>query len=451
MSRISHLIRNSNNLHSLIGNVVFAGFSMVLFLVLARFTEKELYGRWVIFITALGLLDMFRLGLTGTGAIRFISTSSGVQRDYTIGASYNLSILTTLAVSILFLPAYFLLEPYSNDSYYLPVLLFYPICSFASLPHMQATNISQGVMNFKQVMVIRGAVGFFNLMFMGLYIFLADETLTGLILMYSLSDLVVSLITVLLRWDGLRYIKHFKKEQLSQLLRFGKYSTATSIGSSLLRSSDTFIISLSTVMGAQAVAIYAIPLKLVEMIEIPLRSFAATAFPKLSAGFHEKTGRFVHDFNSYLSYSVLFIIPILILLPFSADWILMFFGGDQYIDALGTQKNILFIIAFYILLLPFDRFIGVGLMAIDKPELNFYKLLIMLVCNIGFNLIAVFVFQSLEMVALATILFSTTGILTGWNMLSRHVPVRFRETATTFIRNMRELKTKSLSQLFNHH
>ncbi len=450
MSRLGTILRTSSNLHSLLGNLVFAGFSMVLFLILARYTDKDLYGRWVIFITVLGLLDMFRVGLTGTGAIRSISITDGHEQEVVVGTSYNLSILTTLAVSVLFLPAYFILQPYAAENYYLPVLLFYPICAFASLPHMQATNYGQGILNFRNVMIIRGAVGFFNLLFIGLYIYFYNETLTGLILMYSLSDLVVSLFTMVMRWDGLRYLRHMKKGVLTKLLRFGKYSTATSIGSSLLRSSDTFIISLSAVMGAQAVAIYAIPMKFVELIEIPLRSFAATAFPKLSAGFHDKTTRFKKDFSAYLGYSVVFLIPVFLIIPFTAEWILLFFGGNQYVDALDTQKNILFIIAFYILLLPFDRFIGVGLMAIDKPELNFYKLLIMLVCNIGFNLIAVFVFQSLELVALATILFTATGILTGWNMLARHSNISISETFRLLLLNLREQQTRLLSRLYNH-
>lgn len=447
IQKIKGILKNSSNLHSLIGNISYAGFSMVLFIMLARFTDKELYGRWVIFITALGLLDMFRLGLAGTGAIRFISISKGDIRDHAVGTSYYLNILTTLAISILFIPAYFILEPFSSDNYYLPVLLFYPLSSFASLPHMQATNYSQGIIRFDRVMVIRSAVGFFNLSCMGLYILFYDENLTGLIIMYSLSDIIVSLFIIIKGWDGWKQLKYFKRDVLKELLNFGKYSTAISIGSSLLRSSDTLIISLSSVLGAPAVAIYAIPMKLIEMIEIPLRSFAATAFPKLSASFNDKSQRFVHDFNAYLTYSVLMLIPVVILLPIISEWVLLFFGGQQYIDALGTQKNILYIILFYILLLPFDRFIGVGLMAINKPELNFYKLLIMLFLNIGFNLIAVFIYQSLEMVALATVLFSATGAITGWQMLSGHTDVRLHSTWKDLKTNISNLKTRIIQQL----
>lgn len=451
IEKVKGILKNSENLHSLIGNISYAGFSMVLFIMLARFTDKELYGRWVIFITALGLLDMFRVGLAGTGAIRYISTSQGNDRNKAIGTSYHLNILTTLAITLLFIPAWFLLKPHAPDNYYLPVLLFYPLCSFASLPHMQATNYSQGIMNFKIVMLIRGLVGFFNLLCMGVYIYLFDETLTGLVIMYSLSDLIVSVFTIIKGWDGWKYLNHFNRRILNELLHFGKYSTAISIGSSLLRSSDTLIISLSAALGAPAVAIFAIPMKLVEMIEIPLRSFAATAFPKLSGGFHEKSERFVRDFNAYLTYSVLMLIPVVVILPLISEWILLFFGGDQYIDALDTQKNILYIILFYILLLPFDRFIGVGLMAINKPELNFYKLLIMLTLNIGFNLIAVFVYQSLEMVALATILFTATGAFTGWQMLVKHTEIRAGTTWDDMKINLSELKTKLTQQLFKNH
>ena len=51
-------------------------------------------------------------------------------------------------------------------------------------------------------------------------------------------------------------------------MKFGKYSTASLIGSNLLRSSDTFILSLSPIFGATGIAIYSIPMKFVELIEI---------------------------------------------------------------------------------------------------------------------------------------------------------------------------------------
>ena len=77
-----------------------------------------------------------------------------------------------------------------------------------------------------------------------------------------------------------------KKETTKELIDFGKYSMGTLIGSSLLKSADTFIIGLSPVLGSAGIAMYAIPLKLTDLLGIPLRSFAMTAYPRMSKKMH---------------------------------------------------------------------------------------------------------------------------------------------------------------------
>ena len=419
MNRIKSLIKRSNNIHSLIGNVVFAAFSMLLFLLMVRLLSKDMYGRWIIFITTISLLDMLRLGLTGTGAIRAISTNTGNEQFRFISASYKLSIYTTLAISAIFVPIYFILKPYFTDSYYLPVLLFYPLLAFANLAHMQATTYSQGLVNFKRVMIIRSLVGGLNCLFITVYIWFFRATLTGIIITYSLSDIVVSILVIFLKWDGHQHLKIKSIENLISLLQFGKYSTASFIGSNLLRGSDTIIISLSVIMGAPAVAIYTIPLKFVEMIEIPLRSFTATAFPKLSSAFQSGKSEFGKVMNMYLSYSVLMLIPVIIVIPFFSEYILRFFGGKNYADSIELQKQILYIISIYIIALPYDRYSGIALFAFNKPELNFYKVIIMLAINVIFDCIAVFIFHSLIMVAIGSAIFTFAGIFIGWHYIKK--------------------------------
>ena len=58
-------------------------------------------------------------------------------------------------------------------------------------------------------MVIRSAVGFLNLMCIGLYIYFFDETLEGIVYTYCLSDIVTSLFVIANKWDGINYIKYF--------------------------------------------------------------------------------------------------------------------------------------------------------------------------------------------------------------------------------------------------
>jgi O-antigen/teichoic acid export membrane protein len=428
MGGLKSLVKRSNNIHSLIGNLVFAAFSMLLFLMMVRLLSIDMYGRWIIFITTVSLLDMLRIGLTGTGAIHAISTSNGDDKNKNISASYRLNIYTTLIISVIFIPIYFIFAPFVGDSYYFPVLLYYPLLALANLAHMQATNYSQGIINFKRVMIIRSLLGSLNFLFIGLYIWFFDETLNGIIITYSLSDILVSTIVVILKWDGRQYLKIKCKQNILDLLQFGKYSTASSIGSNLLRSSDTIIISLSTIMGAQAVAIYAIPLKFVEMIEIPLRSFNATSLPKLSAAFKTSKDEFRKVLNMYVSYSVLMLIPVIIIIPLFSTMILKFFGGSNYADSLELQKQILYIISFYIIALPYDRYSGIALFAFNKPKLNFYKVFIMLFINIIFDLIAVFVFHSLPMIAIGSVAFTFAGIAIGWYYIYKFSDLRMSES-----------------------
>lgn len=53
----------------------------------------------------------------------------------------------------------------------------------------------------------------------------------------------------------------------------------------------------------------------------------------------------------------------------------------------------------------------------NKAKLNFYKILLMLILNLVFDIIAVFVFKSLLLVVLASFLFTLIGMLAGWNFV----------------------------------
>ncbi|NER04070.1 MAG: hypothetical protein F6K17_16350, partial [Okeania sp. SIO3C4] len=94
-------------------------------------------------------------------------------------------------------------------------------------------------------------------------------------------------------------------------------------------------------------------------------------------------------------------------------------GGEQYADSIALQKNILMIISLYIFLLPFDRYSGMALFALNRPGQNFYKIMIMLIANVLIDLVAVFHFQSLELVAVGTVVFTFVGIAIGWKWTMR--------------------------------
>lgn len=420
-------ILKSNNFYSLFGNLLYAFFSFLLFFYMVRKLSPELYGQWIIYITAASLLDMLRVGLAGTGAVRLIARQTNREQRKVIAAAYLFGLAATLSIGFIFLPAYFVLKHQFTNSYYLPLLLFYPIQALANVATMQANTVSQGIQKFKRVMVNRSIKGLVNLLLIVLYLQFFEARLQQIILIFIISDLLTSVISIAKKWDGLAYIKTVDKNSFKEILKFGKYATASYVGSNLLRSSDTFILSLSAAMGPTAIAIYAIPLKFVELVEIPLRSFTATAYPKLSSALQKSKTLFNNILGQYTLFTYLMLIPLVLALLFFQNLLLSFLGGSAYVSSLATQKQILAIVIMYIILLPFDRYSGMALFALNKPKLNFHKIILMLSTNILFDLLAVFVFQSLVFIALATTIFTVVGIVFGWYHIKKQTGFSWQE------------------------
>jgi O-antigen/teichoic acid export membrane protein len=209
-------------------------------------------------------------------------------------------------------------------------------------------------------------------------------------------------------------------------LNFGKYSTFTLIGTNLLRNADILIISISP-FGSTAVALFSIPLKLTELQQIPLRSFVATAFPKMSkASLDGKISDVQNLFNIYSgALTYLFFFGSLVTFIFAKQFIILV-SGYQYLDVNTIGIDIVAIVrilSIYGLLLPIDRMTGIGLDSINKPKINALKVLIMLVTNIIGDFIAIYIFKSIELVAISTLIFTTVGIFIGSYYLNQNFKI----------------------------
>ncbi|MEZ5070244.1 MAG: hypothetical protein R2751_04550 [Bacteroidales bacterium] len=419
-------LKGSRNLHSLGGYLASAVFGLLLFLVMVRSLSPEMYGNWVIFITVASLFDMFRLGLTGTGVIRQISITEGLQRDRFIGAGYRLGIYTTLGLGLMLLLLFLVLHSRGVVNPYMRVWAFYPLLSVLNLPYLQAINYNQGIQNFKRILAIRLLQGGLAFGLVAAALIFLEAGLTGILLMYVLAAAITSLVVMGLRWDGHRHLKHRHRESLQALLNFGKYSTLGSIGSNLLRSSDTVILSLNAAMGPEAIALFAIPLKFVELVEVPLRSFSSTALPKLSIALKSGPEAFNRELHGYISFTMLLLLPVLGGGILFSGTLLQFLGGEAYAGDLPLQKQLLFLIFVYVAVLPVDRYTGMALFALNRPDLNLKKIGIMLGANVLLDILAVFVFQSLFLVALATVLFTLLGVHMGNLYLHRMTGFRAR-------------------------
>ena len=430
IKKIRNIIYEDNFL-SLAGNVIIAILGIIGFAILARSFSLDIFGEWVLFVTAGSFIEMFRFGITNTGLIRYLSGADKVQRIKYIGSNALISLSVTVFIAAVLIICNIVFHESIKNSGYQLFFTWYPVLAFLNLPWNNALVVLQADSKFGKILALKSinSVSFF-LLFTANFLFF-EMTLTELIWALLVINAMTSIITMLVGWDGLNHIRRASVATNKKLLDFGKYTTFTLIGTNLLRSADTLIISLSP-LGNEAVALYSIPLKLTELQQIPLRSFVATAFPKMSkASISGKVSEVRNLFYSYSgAISYLFVFISLFTFIF-ADLFVMFLAGSKFLQndpVTGfNAADIVRVLSLYGLLLPIDRMTGIALDSINKPNINALKVFLMVVANVVGDLIAIFIFESLILVAVSSIIFTVLGIWLGMFFLSRELSLQYKE------------------------
>ncbi len=456
MGNLLTKILKNNNFLSLANNGLVAVLAFFSFMVLVRSLPTDDFGKWVLFLTTANFLDMLRFGITRTAMVRFLSGARKNEARQLIGSNYTINIISSISLIVITL----LIDHYFRDtvssSGFSLFFQWFPIYAVLSLPFNNSLSVLQARLRFDLILLVRIVnVGIFMLFLVVNYFFL-NYGLLEIMIVYLSTTLLTSLLTMLFNWDGIRYIFHANKAKIKVILDFGKYTTGTLIGSNLLKSADTFIIGLSPFLGTTAVALYSIPLKLTEIIEIPVRSYAMTAFPGMSKasieGNKKEVKRLYYQNAGGLLYMLM---PVMLFCFIFAEEFVTVLGGSNY----AQTATIFRIFCFYGLLLPIDRLTGVALDSVNMPKQNFIKVVYMTLANIigdgimvfgiyyfvlfitGFTLLftqveSIDTFISvlsgftkltiLELVAVVTLLFSVIGIFVGFSYLDKELDLRFR-------------------------
>jgi len=430
-------IIHEENFLSLIGNLTIAFFGFAGFALIARSFPIDVFGQWVLFISSGAFIEMFRFGITNTAIIRYLSGVSPDDRLKYIGSNGFIGLVATILIGITLVACNLAFAAPIQRAGYELFFTWYPLLALINLPLNTALVIMQADRKFGKILRIKAInSGGFFLVLLTNYFYL-QMTLLQLVWALLIINTITSGVCIFFGYDGLRHIRMATRKTNKVLLDFGKYTTFTLIGTNLLRSADTLIISLSP-LGTAAVALYSIPMKLTELQQIPLRSFVATAFPKMSkASIQGKVHEVKDLFYTYSgAMSLLFVFVSLFTFIF-ADFFVLILGGRQF---LGTDPitgfntaNIVRIFSIYGLLLPIDRMTGVCLDSINKPNINFIKVLYMVIVNVIGDLIAIFIFKSLALVAVGSILFTILGIWVGFYYLSRELSLQYLHIFTNGI------------------
>ena len=430
MLQVIKKVVKEDNFLSLAGNLVIAVLGLAGFALLARSFEPTDFAQWVIFISGGSLVEMLRFGITNNALVRFLSGAAKEQSEELIGSNVLLSLVTTSIIAFIMVVVNTAFNDVIGNSVYALFFSWYPILAFVNLPWNNALIVLQAKMEYGKMLLIKALnSGLFFLVLVLNAIFF-NLSVLQLVWVLLIVNLLTSLMTIIKGWDGLISIKKANKTTNATLLNFGKYSTFTLIGTNLLRNADLIIISISP-LGSAAVALFSIPLKLTELQQIPLRSFAATAFPKMSKasleGNVEQVKKLFNSYSGALTY--LFVFISLITFIFAEQFVILA-SGYQYLNLESTSFDIVSLVrifSFYGILLPIDRMTGIGLDSINRPNINAIKVFFMLLTNVIGDLISVFVFESLEMVAIATLVFTAVGIGLGAYFLNKEFKISVPE------------------------
>jgi O-antigen/teichoic acid export membrane protein len=414
------LLQKLKNKHflSLAGNGIMSVLGMLNMIILYRALPVESIGMWVFFLSILLLVDTFRSGFLTTAFIKFYAGASPERAREVVGSAWYIGGGITTILVLLNVPAYFFISYLSNPSIILFVKWF-GIIYIASLPYFIASCVVQAEQRFDHLLYIRFSSQGIFILFVIFMALTKTATLQNIIYAYLGGAGLTSLFTIFMGWARVSSFQYRTPACIREIFHFGKYSVGTTLSSNLFGTSNTMIINF--MLGPSALAVYNLGQRLMEIIEIPLRSFAATGMPELSAAYNAGNKAWVIDtMKRYTGLITVALIPVCLGAVAFADVAIAIIGGSKYEDS--EAANIMRIFMTFALLYPMDRFFALTLDVIHQPKINFIKVLVMLAASVSFSFIGVFITNSIYGVALAGLIPTLIGVGVGYWGLNRFQP-----------------------------
>lgn len=412
---------------SLAGNMTVSVLNILSVALLFRALPQREIGMWVFFISSVGLADSFRGGFLSTALVRACSGASPERTDEVTGSGWTIALAITGALLLLNLGGWLVFRTSSREEIAL-LLRWFGVALIATLPYFMASCVLHAQMRFDKILYIRLlSQGAFVL---GIAMLKLTHTasLERVLYCYLLTSAITSLVTLVLNWARLGTLRRRTSDCVRELGHFGKYSVGSYVGSNLLRSSDTFLINF--LLGPAPLAVYSLAGRFMEIIDIPLRSFMATAIPALSAAFNQQrlpeVARLLRRNAGMLTWAF---VPIIIGTILLADIPVYLIGGAKY---QGTEAaNLVRIGLAMAILFPIDRFVGVTLDVVNQPQLNLIKVFLMLAFNVVGDVVAIQLFHSIYGVAIASLPTIVVGFIFGYLKLKKFIPLSIRGILTT--------------------
>jgi len=415
----------SNHMHALFVQGVSAVFGFATFILYARWMGPEQLGVLILFITAATILDMLRSGFLQPGMIRALRGVRQEEEPSVKGSAQLLGWIWSggVAAVLLAMMQSGTLGLITSETHLFG--LVWPALIVASFPGQYFAWQAQADSRFDRILAYRTFNGIAMLgCTIGLHEMgrLNPQNVASSFVLISLAG---GALVVFSGWIRLTDAWKARWSKMTCLARFGRYSMTTTLGTSLLKSSDTFLIG--AMLDTRAVAVYGIAQKAAEVLDLPLRALSSSVYPLMAGpgarGESNRVGRIIERVSS--GYLLALLLPAVILFVLAGPLVGMVAGPD-YLEAVPVIR--IFVVAAF--LLPVDRMIGLGLDSLGRPDVNLVKVIVMLACNVLGDLWVLSVWGSLSGVATVTIVMSSIGMLTGWIVLQPMAHLSIRRTTT---------------------
>ena len=413
--KVFNLIRNKHFL-SLAGNIIMSGLGLVTMMLIYRSLSLTQAGTWVFFLSNLLFVDTFRSGFLTTAFIKFFAGSSEERSAEVAGSAWFVGAIISGILAIVSICSYPFLHLIKDEGFRL-FLQFSGLYYIISLPWFMATCVVQGEQKFDRLLYIRLCNQGSYIIFITALFLTGKASVVNVLTSYLISSGLTTIFVLIKGWSRIGSIKQRTRKGILEMYHFGKFSVGSSLSSNMFSFSDNQIINY--MLGASALAIYNLGQTLMQLVEIPLRSFAATGMPELSAAYNQGNRELViHTMKRYAGMLAVVLIPIVAVGVALADLPIYIIGGGKY---LGTEAaNVFRVFLSFAIIFPPDRFFALTLDVIHQPKINFYKVLAMVAVNIATDFLGIYITGNVYGIAFATVFPILTGTIIGYWALNKY-------------------------------
>jgi O-antigen/teichoic acid export membrane protein len=440
MSIVSRL-RNKHFL-ALASNGLISVLAFVQMGIIYRKMEMDDVGAWVFFLGMLGIAESVRTGFLNTATIKFLAGTTRERAAEVMGSVWYLALALTGIVAFADFAGVACLS-FITDKEMALTIRWLGLTFISSLPYTLIFWVLMAEETYDKILWLRLVNNGSMLLAIIAALVLHRLDLRMLLWINFGSNMLTNLVGLFSGMARLGTIPKRTRACTSEIFHFGKFSLGTTFVSNLLGNVDVMV--LKFMLGPAAVAVYNIPIKFMQLVEIPLRSFVGTGMSGMAIAFNQGDKRRVKEIlTKYSGMMAIAFLPMALVVFLLADQAIYIIGAAKY--AHTEAANLFRVFMLCAVLSPIDRFNGATLDVIHKPDVNFYKVILMLVVNVAADFIGISVLKNMYGVAIGSMLTVLSGAIFGFYILRKYIPYTIPELFVTGYRELVLLARKAMGK-----